>query len=133
MRIAAALAAGGFGFLLSTASFAKEIPPGALHVCGADHCRAVSRPADARAFSALLWGQGRIRRAPTPPVGAPVFQLRYWTGPAGAIITTTSIRVRPQLRPFSARGKWYRLPQRLRGLTDGLEPRRLTGFVPRSC
>jgi hypothetical protein len=133
MRIAAVLAAGGFGFLLSTASFAKEIPPGALHVCGADHCRAVSRPADARAFSALFWGQGRIRRAPTPPVGAPVFQLRYRTGPAGAIITTTSIRVAGLNCGRFQRGKWYRLPPRLRGLTDGLEPRRLTAFVPRSC
>jgi hypothetical protein len=122
------------GALIAAATAAaKEIPPGGLHVCGAEHCRAVKDPAQARAFSELLWGHGRIARAPTPRVGSPVFQLRYRTGPVGAIITATSIRVAGLNCGRFQRGKWYRLPAKLRGLTRGLEPRRLSAYVPRSC
>jgi hypothetical protein len=120
-------------FAAAATAVAKEIPPGELHMCGSKHCRVVKDRAQARAFSELLWGDGRIARAPTPRVGSPVFQLRYRTGPAGAIITATSIRVAGLNCGRFQRGKWYRLPRKLRGLTFGLEPRRLTTYVPRSC
>ena len=93
----------------------------------------VKDPARARAFGDLLWGDERIARAPRPRVGSPVFQLRYRTGPAGTIITAISFRVAGLNCGRFQRGKWYRLPPKLRGLTDGLEPRRLTAYVPRSC
>jgi hypothetical protein len=119
------------GLVLVAAASAKEIPPGSLLICGSTHCRSVTGPADARAFSRLLWGEGRVAR--TPRVGSPVFQLRFRDGPAGAIFTATAIRVHGLNCGRFRRGLWYRLPVRLRGLTAGLEPRRLTASVPRSC
>jgi len=121
------------GLIPSAAAWAKEIGPGELMVCGARHCRTVTDPAQARAFSTLLWGDGAVPRAPTPRVGSPVFQLRFRDGPAGAIITETAIRVAGLNCGRFQRGKWYRLPRALRGLTAGLEPRRLRAAVPRSC
>ena len=112
---------------------AKEITPGELHVCGLKHCRVVNDRALAQAFSELLWGASPIARARTPRVGSPVFELRYRKGSAGAIITSKSIRVAGLNCGRFQRGKWYRLPRKLRGLTDGLEPRRLSADVPRSC
>jgi hypothetical protein len=131
MRLLGALAA--ICLAGSAAAWAKEIGPGELRVCGAEHCRVVEDAADARAFSALLWGEGRVPRALTPRVGSPVFQLRYPDGPAGAIISRTAIRVHGLNCGRFQRGKWYRLPLKLRGLTRGLEPRRLRAAVPRSC
>jgi hypothetical protein len=130
MRLVAALLAVG---AFSAVAFAKEIPPGALHVCGAQHCRVVNDPAQARAFSELLWGDGRVVRAPTPRIGSSVYQLRYSTRPAGAIITASSIRVAGLNCGRFQRGKWYRLPPVLRGLGGRLAPRRLRAFVPPSC
>jgi hypothetical protein len=118
---------------LSAGAWAKEIAPGELMICGARHCRTVSQPAQARAFSALLWGDGTVPRAQTPRVGSPVFHLRYREGPAGAIITATAIRVAGLNCGRFHRGKWYRLPPSLRGLTRGLEPSRLRAAVPPSC
>jgi hypothetical protein len=128
-----------FGLLLastliaSATAWAKEIRPGDLRICGARHCRVVTSPADARAFSALLWGDGPVARAPTPRVGSPVFELRFADGPAGAIINATAIRVHGLNCGRFQRGEWYRLPARVRRLTRGLEPRRLRARVPRSC
>jgi hypothetical protein len=118
---------------LSAAAWAKEVRPGELMICGARDCRTVTQPAQARAFSALLWGEGTVPRVSTPRVGSPVFQLRFRDGPAGAIITATAIRVAGLNCGRFRRGKWYRLPRPLRGLTRGLEPRRLGAAVPRSC
>jgi hypothetical protein len=118
---------------LSAAAWAKEIRPGDLMVCGATECRTVTQPAQARAFSALLWGDGTVPRAPTPRVGSPVFQLHFRDGPAGAIITAAAVRVAGLNCGRFQRGKWYRLPRALRELTRGLEPRRLRAAVPRSC
>jgi hypothetical protein len=119
--------------VIGAAAWAKEIRPGELMICGARHCRNVTQPAQARAFSALLWGEGTVPRAPTPRVGAPVFQLRFRDGPAGAIITATAIRVAGLNCGRFQHGKWYRLPRALRGLTTGLQPRRLGAAAPRSC
>lgn len=130
MRI---LGMAAIALLFSTASWAKEIRPGELLVCGARHCRTVNDPRQARAFGELLWGDRPVARAPMPRVGSPVFQLRFVDGPAGAIINATAIRVHGLNCGRFQRGKWYRLPARLRGLTSGLEPRRLTRRVPRSC
>ena len=118
--------------LLVPAASAKEIPPGGLVICGARHCRVVNEPAT-RAFSSLLWGPGRVYRAPTPPVGSPIFQLRLGDGPAGVIVNATSFRVHGLYCGRFRRGRWYRLPRALRGLTTGLEPKRLRASVPRSC
>jgi hypothetical protein len=118
---------------VSAVAWAKEIRPGDLRVCGAKQCRVVNDPADARAFSALLWGEGTLPRAPTPPVGSPVFELRYPDGPVGAIVSRTAIRVHGLNCGRFQRGKWYRLPERLRRLTRGLETRALKARVPRSC
>ena len=115
------------------AASAKEIRPGDLRVCGVSRCRVVAQAAQARAFFELFWGTGRVRRAPTPRVGAPVFQLRTRTGPAGALLTASSIRVHGLNCGRFERGRWYRLPVRLRGLTKGLAPKRLSATVPRSC
>ena len=131
MRIIGALAA--IGLIVSAVAWAKPIRPGDLRICGARHCRAVTNPADARAFSALLWGDSRVARAPTPRVGSPVFELRFDDGPAGAIINATAIRVHGLNCGRFQRGKWYRLPARLRSLTYGLKQRHLRATVPRSC
>ena len=117
----------------SATAWAKEIGPGELGICGARHCRVVTSPADARALSALLWGDRPVPRAPTPRVGSPVFELRFADGPAGAIINARAIRVHGLNCGRFQRGKWYRLPERLRRLTRGLEPRHLRSRVPRSC
>lgn len=119
--------------VVCVAAWAKEIPPGELRICGARQCRIVMEPAQARAFSALLWGDGRVARARTPRAGSPVFQIRFKGGPAGAIINSTAIRVHGLNCGRFRRGRWYRLPKPLRGLTRGLEPRRLGAVVPRSC
>jgi hypothetical protein len=62
-----------------------------------------------------------------------MFQLRFEDGPAGAIISATAIRVHGLNCGRFQRGKWYRLPPRLRGLTRGLAPRLLGPRVPHSC
>ena len=119
--------------LIAAGAWAKEIRPGDLRICGAAHCRVVSDPSHARAFSNLLWGSSRVVRAPTPPVGLPIFQLRFRDGPAGAIISATAIRVHGLNCGRFQRGKWYRLPASLRGMTAGLKPKRLRASIPRSC
>jgi hypothetical protein len=130
MRVLGAIAVLGLVFSVTTS--AKEIRPGELRICGAVHCRAVKDPAQARAFSALLWGQTPIARAPTPRVGSPVF--RVWLhDDAVALINATAIRVDGLNCGRFQRGKWYRLPTRLRVLGAALEPRRLRAAVPRSC
>lgn len=119
--------------LFVTGAAAKEIRPGDLRICGATHCRVVNDPGQARAFSHLLWGPSRIVRAPTPAVGSPIFQLRFKDGPVGAIISATAIRVHGLICGRFQRGKWYRLPASLRGITAGLEPKRLRAWIPPSC
>ena len=90
--------------LFAAGAAAKEIRPGDLRICGATHCRVVKDRGQAHAFSELLWGPSRVVRAPTPPVGSPIFQLRFRDGPAGAIISATcDPRPRPLLRTLSAR------------------------------
>ena len=125
--------AAAISLVVCAGAWAKEIGPGELRICGARHCRTVTEPAEARAFSAVLWGNRRVVRAPTPRVGSPVFQLRFEDGPAGAIISATAIRVHGLNCGRFQRGKWYRLPPRLRGLTRGLAPRLLGSRVPHSC
>jgi hypothetical protein len=120
------------GLVAAAGAAAKEIPPGELMVCGATQCRVVT-DAQSRAFSDLLWGNRPVRRAPTPRVGAPIYQLRFKNGPVGAIITATSIRVHGLHCGRFRRGKWYRLPASLRGLTARLAPKSLRSSVPRSC
>lgn len=119
--------------VVGAAAWAKEIRPGELLICGAKHCRTVKEPSQARAFSELLWGDRPVARAHTPPVGSPVFQVRFRDGPAGAIVSATAIRVAGLNCGRFQRGNWYRLPAKLGGLTRGLEPRRLARRVPHSC
>jgi hypothetical protein len=122
-----------FGTLVVVAAAsAKEFPPGGLMICGATQCR-VANDAQSRAFSDLLWGPGRVVRAPTPRVGSLIFQLRFRDGPAGVIISTTAVRVHGLNCGRFERGKWYRLPASLRGITAGLKPKRLRASIPRSC
>ena len=111
---------------------AKEFPPGSLRVCGATQCRVVT-DAQSRAFSALLWGDRPVTRAPVPKVGSPIYQLRVEGGPLGAVISATAIRVHGLHCARFARGRWYRLPPSLVGVAFGLEPRRLRASLPRSC
>jgi hypothetical protein len=119
-------------FLSAVSAAAKEFPPGELMICGATQCRTV-KPAQSRAFSSLLWGEGRVPRGPTPRLGSPIFQLRFKGGPAGAIVNATAIRVHGlNCGPFQ-RGKWYRLPPSLRGVTAGLKPKQLRASIPPSC
>ena len=61
--------------IVSAGALAKEFPPGSLRVCGVTQCRVVTN-AQSRAFSDLLWGGRPVRRAPTPAVGSPIYQLR---------------------------------------------------------
>jgi hypothetical protein len=122
----------GCALVFTATSSAKEIHPGDLRICGSARCRTVTRPAQARAFSDLLWGP-RVVRAATPRVGSPIFQLRFKDGPVGAIISATAIRVHGLFCGRFQRGKWYRLPTILRGVTTGLKPKRLRASVPRSC
>jgi hypothetical protein len=131
MKLAGVLLAGVL--VVAGTSSAKEFPPGSLMICGAKHCRTVTDPAQSRAFSSLLWGDGRVRRAPTPRLGSPIYQLRFENGPAGAIINARAIRVHGLRCGRFQRGKWYRLPPALRGVTAGLEPKRLRASIPPSC
>jgi len=131
MRIAGGILV--IALVVAAGASAKEIRPGDLRICGAAHCRVVNDPGQARAFSDLIWGPSRVVRAPTPPVGSPIFQLRFRDGPAGAIISATAIRVHGLICGRFQRGKWYRLPQSLRRVAAGLEPKRLRAPVPRSC
>lgn len=117
----------------ATSASAKEIRPGDLLLCGARHCRAVTQPAQARGFASFLWGAGPTHRAPTPRGGSPFFQLRWTSGPVAAALTRTAIRVYGLNCGRFRRGRWYVLPRGLRGLTAGLEPKRLRAPVPRSC
>jgi hypothetical protein len=119
--------------VLAVTASAKEIRPGDLRICGAVHCRVVNDPVQVHAFADLLWGPSRVVRAPTPRVGSAIFQLRFKDRPAGAIISATAIRVHGLFCGRFQRGKWYRLPGSLRGLTAGLKPKRLRASVPRSC
>ena len=131
MRIAGGILA--IALVAAAGASAKEIRPGDLRICGATQCRVVNDPGQARAFGNLLWGSSRVVRAPTPRVGTPIFQLRFRDGPAGAIISATAIRVHGlNCRRFQ-RGKWYRLPASLRGVTVWLKPKRLRASIPRSC
>jgi hypothetical protein len=130
MKLAGAVLA--LSLIVTAAAWAKEIPPGGLFICGSRHCRVVNEAAT-RAFSSLLWGPGLVYRAPTPPVGSPIFQLRLRDGPAGVIVNATSFRVHGLYCGRFRRGRWYRLPRALRGLSTGLEPKRLRAPVPHSC
>jgi hypothetical protein len=129
MKLAGALVA---ALAVAAIAAAKEFPPGGLMVCGATQCRVVAS-VQSRAFSDLLWGARPLTRAPTPRVGAPIFQLRFKTGPAGAIISATAIRVHGLNCGRFQRGRWYRLPSSLRGVVGGLKPKRLRASVPPSC
>jgi hypothetical protein len=95
-------------------------------------CR-VATEAQSRAFSTLLWGDRPATRAPTPPVGSPIYQLRFPNGPFGAVISPTAIRVHGLNCGRFERGRWYRLPAALRGVATGLRAKRLRPAVPHSC
>jgi hypothetical protein len=129
MKLAAAIAA---ALAVAGIASAKEFPPGGLMVCGAKQCRVVT-DAQSRAFSALLWGDRPVTPAPTPRVGSPIFQLRFKSGPAGAVISSSAIRVHGLNCGRFLRGRWYRLPASIRGVGGGLEPKRLRSSIPRSC
>jgi hypothetical protein len=131
MRIAGGILA--IALVVAASASAKEIRPGDLRICGAAHCRVVNDRGQARAFSDLIWGPSRVVRAPTPPVGSPIFQLRFRDAPAGAIISATAIRIHGLICDRFQRGKWYRLPASLRGVTVGLKPKRLRAWIPPSC
>jgi hypothetical protein len=120
------------GLLAAAEASAKEFPPGGLMLCGATQCRVVT-DAQSRAFSDLLWGDRPVTRTPTPRVGSEIYQLRFRSGPLGAIISPTAIRVHGLRCGRFQRGKWYRLPPALIGVTRGLEAKRLRATVPRSC
>jgi hypothetical protein len=120
------------GLVLTAGAAAKEFPPGQLMVCGATQCRVVT-DSQSRAFSALLWGNRPVTRAQTPRVGSPIYRLQLKTGPLGAIVNATAIRVHGLHCGRFERGRWYRLPKALQGITTGLEPKRLRSSVPRSC
>lgn len=116
----------------TSAASAKDFRPGDLRVCGAIHCRALGKT-QTSAFGTLLYASGKVARAPEPPIGAPVIQVRTTDGPLGAVITATAIRVHGLNCGRFRRGSWYRLPPALRHLTTGLEAKRLRASVPPSC
>jgi hypothetical protein len=118
--------------VLAATATAKEFPPGGVMVCGATQCR-VASDAQSRAFSDLLWGDRPVTLARTPRLGSPIYQLRFKTGPVGAIITATAIRVHGLRCGRFRRGLWYRLPPVLRDAADGLKPKPLRPFIPPSC
>jgi hypothetical protein len=126
------LAATGL-FLAVPAASAKEFQPGDLRLCGATQCRVLKDATTNRRFGEFLYGSGKVTAAPTPRVGSPVFQLRFKEGPAGVVLNETSARVHGLNCGRFRRGRWYRLPKALRGLTAGLRPKRLRASVPRSC
>jgi hypothetical protein len=132
MRLSLWILAASILFLATPAASAKDFRPGDLRICGATHCRTLSN-SQTRAFGTLLYGSGQVVAAPTPPVGAPVFQVRTKDGPLGVVITATAIRVHGLNCGRFQRGSWYRLPRVLRHLTAGLEPKRLRASAPRSC
>jgi hypothetical protein len=132
MRLSLWILAASILFLATPAASAKEFPPGDLFLCGATQCREVSAE-HGRAFSSLLWGDRPVTRTETPRVGSPVYQLRFRNGPAGVMLTATAFRVHGLNCSRFQRGRWYRLPRGLRGLTTGPTPKHLRSPVPRSC
>ena len=133
MRFPPLLLAASILLLGTPAASAKDFRPGDLRVCGAVHCRVVTERAQARAFSAFLYGNGRLVRASAPRVGSPVFQLRLKDGFVAALLSRASIRVHGLYCERFMRGRWYRLPPSLRNIGAGLEPKRLRSTVPHSC
>jgi hypothetical protein len=120
--------------LLGTpAASAKDFRPGDLRICGAAHCRVVTEHAQARAFSAFLYGSSRVERVKTPRPGSPVFQLRLRDGFVAALLSANAVRVHGLYCERFQRGHWYRLPPSLRTVAAGLVPKRLRASVPRSC
>lgn len=119
--------------IAAAAASAKEIRPGDLRICGAKSCRAVNDPVTARAFGEFFYGRSRVFRAPTPRLGSPVVRVRFSNGFVAGVLTATAIRVNGVDCERFHGSNWYRLPAKLRGLTAGLEPRRLGARAPRTC
>jgi hypothetical protein len=112
---------------------AKGFEPGDVRICGATTCRAVVRPAGARALGAFIYTGRQPAVAARPALGAPTFQLRYDNGYVAGILAGVRrdrfLSYGVYLERFR-RGSWYRLSpaaaREVRLLTTGLRPRRLT-------
>ena len=137
-RIALAVAAGIF---CSSAALAKDFGPGDLRVCGATRCVPIEKRAALRAFSAFYFGDGRAAVAGRPPVGAPAFEIRFRDRSAAGVIAGRNLdraRVYGLNCGRFRRGRWYRVPARVRRevrrLSAALTPLRVTRRPPpRSC
>jgi len=121
------------------AASAKDFEPGDLHVCHHARCVSVTNAYVTRLFSSFYYGDGRVRVAAKPRVGAPAFELRLGSLVLGLAATARLDRVLVYgiyCERFH-RGVWYRLParsaQELRRVTTELRPLRFRGIVPRSC
>jgi hypothetical protein len=132
--IALAVAAGIF---CSSAALAKDFGPGDLRVCGATRCVPIEKRDALRAFSAFYFGDGRAVGAGRPPVGAPAFEIRFRDGSAAGIVAGSKLdraRVYGLNCGRFRRGRWYRVPARVRlevsRLSAGLTPLRVTRRPP---
>ncbi len=121
------------------AASAKDFEPGDLHVCNHARCVSVTNAYVTRLFSSFYYGDGRVRVAAKPRVGAPAFELRLGSLVLGLAATARLDRalVYGIYCERFHRGVWYRLParsaQELRRVTTELRPLRFRGVVPRSC
>ena len=121
------------------AASAKDFEPGDLHVCNHARCVSVTNAYVTRLFSSFYYGDGRVRVAAKPRVGALAFELRLGSLVLGLAATARLDRalVYGIYCERFHRGVWYRLParsaQELRRVTTELRPLRFRGVVPRSC
>jgi len=121
------------------AASAKDFEPGDLHVCNHARCVSVTNAYVTRLFSSFYYGDGRVRVAAKPRVGAPAFELRLGSLVLGLAATARLDRalVYGIYCERFHRGVWYRLParsaQELRRVTTELRPLRFRGVAPRSC
>ena len=131
-RVAAALVAVA-ALAATPAATAKEFKPGDLRVCNAKRCVPIRNRALMPLIGTFYYGPRAARVAPSAPLGARYFELRFSNGYVSGIAATAKLdrflSYGVNLEHFH-RGVWYRIPARLsaelRRLTAGMKPLRVT-------
>jgi hypothetical protein len=131
-RLVAALVAAA-ALAATPAATAKDVKPGDLRVCNAHRCVAIRNRALMPLLGHFYYGPRDARVAPSAPLGARYFELRFSNGYVTGIAATAKLdrflSYGVYIERFH-RGVWYRIPARisaeLRRLTVGVKPLRVT-------
>jgi len=111
----------------------KDFRPGDLRVCNATRCVAIEKQAVLDRLAAFYYGKPQPKRAPSPGLHVPYFQLKFTNGYVSGIVATRRLdcflSYGVNLGQFE-RGHWYRVPPlaaaELRLRSARLTPLRLT-------